>query len=91
MPGSYSSSKRGFALYSEEPLDAQNSLLNLLRPGDIFLTMGAGDNWKLGKAIADTLREGRTSQTSEKIRINHEEHDGLCTSIRFRDMAFRAQ
>ncbi len=67
-PGPNSSSKGGFALYSKEPLDAQNSLLDLLRPGDIFLTMGAGDNWKLGKAIADKLREGRTSQTSEKIQ-----------------------
>lgn len=47
---------RGFALYSEEPLDARDRLLDILRPGDIFLTMGAGDNWKLGKAIADQLR-----------------------------------
>ena len=24
-----------------------------LRPGDLFVTMGAGDNWKLGRALYD--------------------------------------
>ena len=26
-----------------------------LQPGDIFLTLGAGDNWKLAKALAERL------------------------------------
>jgi UDP-N-acetylmuramate--alanine ligase len=67
-PGPNPSGKGGFALYSDEPLDARDRLLENLRPGDIFLTMGAGDNWKLGKAIADRLRESRTSQPSGKIQ-----------------------
>jgi UDP-N-acetylmuramate--alanine ligase len=42
---------RGNVYYVEEPLDAQDLLRDLLRPGDLFLTMGAGDNWKLAKAL----------------------------------------
>ena len=37
--------------YIEEPLDAAPLLGELLRPGDLFLTMGAGDNWRLGQAL----------------------------------------
>lgn len=46
----------GFALYSEEPEDAAETLVRLLRPGDIFITMGAGDNWKLGRKIFELLK-----------------------------------
>ncbi len=46
-----------FIAYSEEPLDALKFLQGILRPGDIMLTMGAGDNWKLGRALADALRD----------------------------------
>lgn len=42
--------------YSEEPLGALNFLAAEVRPGDIVLTMGAGDNWKLGAALAERLR-----------------------------------
>jgi len=31
--------------------DAGESVRSLLRPGDIFLTMGAGDVWKLGEGV----------------------------------------
>lgn len=44
--------------YAEEPLDAAATLKNMMRPGDLFLTMGAGDNWKLGKALME--RRGGT-------------------------------
>ncbi|MDR2103586.1 MAG: UDP-N-acetylmuramate--L-alanine ligase [Treponema sp.] len=37
--------------YVEEPEKALGLLKDLLRPGDLFLTMGAGDNWKLGKIL----------------------------------------
>jgi UDP-N-acetylmuramate--alanine ligase len=37
--------------YFEEPLSAAAYLKENLREGDIFLTMGAGDNWKLGKKL----------------------------------------
>ncbi|AEF84250.1 UDP-N-acetylmuramate--L-alanine ligase [Treponema primitia ZAS-2] len=39
--------------YEEEPLGAVELLKGLLKPGDLLLTMGAGDNWKLGKALFD--------------------------------------
>jgi len=47
--------KKGFIAYADEPLEALNLLINLLQPGDIFLTLGAGDNWKLAKALAERL------------------------------------
>jgi UDP-N-acetylmuramate-alanine ligase len=33
-----------------------------LKPGDIFLTMGAGDNWKLGRALAALLEDKESVQ-----------------------------
>jgi len=44
--------------YYEEPLDAMAFLRAELRPGDLFVTMGAGDNWKLGKALYDEFSGG---------------------------------
>jgi UDP-N-acetylmuramate--alanine ligase len=34
-------------VYFEEPEDSIDELKELLRPGDLFVTMGAGDNFKL--------------------------------------------
>lgn len=45
--------------YFENPLDALDALASRLRPGDLFLTMGAGDNWKLGEALLERLRKGQ--------------------------------
>jgi UDP-N-acetylmuramate--alanine ligase len=42
--------------YFEEPIDAKDFLLKELNPGDLFITMGAGDNWKLGKAVFEALK-----------------------------------
>jgi UDP-N-acetylmuramate--alanine ligase len=39
------------ARYFEEPEDAVPFLAAELKQGDIFLTMGAGDNWKLGRQL----------------------------------------
>ncbi|WP_411048444.1 UDP-N-acetylmuramate--L-alanine ligase [Treponema primitia] len=39
--------------YIEEPVEAAELLKGILKPGDLFLTMGAGDNWKLGKLLFD--------------------------------------
>jgi UDP-N-acetylmuramate--alanine ligase len=47
--------------YTEEPPDAADLLRDILRPGDLFLTMGAGDNWKLGKALLEYYRRGGAS------------------------------
>ncbi|MDR2070374.1 MAG: UDP-N-acetylmuramate--L-alanine ligase [Treponema sp.] len=43
--------------YTGEPLEAAETLKKTLRPGDLFLTMGAGDNWKLGRLLADYYRD----------------------------------
>ncbi|MDR3343009.1 MAG: UDP-N-acetylmuramate--L-alanine ligase [Treponema sp.] len=42
---------RDTVYYIDEPEAAVEWLKALLRPGDLFLTMGAGDNWKLGRAL----------------------------------------
>jgi len=44
--------------YVDEPLDGVELVKGILRRGDLFITMGAGDNWKLGKELFDTVREG---------------------------------
>lgn len=44
-------------VYFEEPLSALDYVLSELRPNDLFITMGAGDNWKLGKAVWEKLIE----------------------------------
>jgi UDP-N-acetylmuramate--alanine ligase len=47
---------RGAVQYVEEPLEALDLLRQTLKPGDLFLTMGAGDNWKLGAALYNYYR-----------------------------------
>jgi UDP-N-acetylmuramate--alanine ligase len=42
--------------YFEEVMDAQPYLEKTLKNGDIFLTMGAGDNWPLGRSILESRR-----------------------------------
>lgn len=37
--------------YVAEPQEAAPLVQSLLREGDLFITMGAGDNWKLGKDL----------------------------------------
>jgi UDP-N-acetylmuramate--alanine ligase len=39
--------KRETVRYIDEPLDAFGPLKEILRPGDIFITIGAGNNWPL--------------------------------------------
>jgi UDP-N-acetylmuramate--alanine ligase len=43
--------KRDGVYYTAEPLEAEGLLTDLLKPGDLFLTMGAGDNWPLGEKL----------------------------------------
>ena len=50
-------SDRGFLLYSEEHKAATSRVFSLLRAHDIFITMGAGDNWKLGRAVLAQLKD----------------------------------
>jgi UDP-N-acetylmuramate--alanine ligase len=48
----------GTAFYFEDPDEAREPVLGLLREGDLFLTMGAGDNWKLGAWLLERERKG---------------------------------
>jgi UDP-N-acetylmuramate--alanine ligase len=41
----------GTMYFYEGVLEGIDDLTAILRPGDLFLTMGAGDNWKLGEAL----------------------------------------
>ncbi len=41
--------------YYHELEDAEPDLEELLQPGDLFITMGAGDNWRLGLALYNTF------------------------------------
>ncbi len=41
--------------YYEEPLGGVEAVARELEPGDLFVTMGAGDNWKLGRALLARL------------------------------------
>jgi UDP-N-acetylmuramate--alanine ligase len=41
--------------YTEEAADALPCLQKMLRPGDLFITMGAGDNWRLGRLLFDAF------------------------------------
>ncbi len=53
-------------MYFDEPMDAFADMKGMLRPGDLFLTMGAGDNWKLGAALlADRRASGDKRDTAE--------------------------
>ncbi len=47
--------KGGVVHYVDEPLDALDELIGELKEGDLFLTLGAGDNWKLGRAVLEAL------------------------------------
>jgi UDP-N-acetylmuramate--alanine ligase len=46
--------------YREEPEEAAELLEGILAPGDLFITMGAGDNWRLGKMLFDHAGAGES-------------------------------
>ncbi len=41
--------------YFDEPLDAVGYLTGSLQSGDVLVTMGAGDNWRVGRAVLEAL------------------------------------
>jgi UDP-N-acetylmuramate--alanine ligase len=45
------SRNRPRVMYFNEPVDAVPFLQSELRDGDLFVTMGAGDNWKIGRLL----------------------------------------
>jgi UDP-N-acetylmuramate--alanine ligase len=54
--------------YAEEPEDASPMLTEALRPGDLFITLGAGDNWKLGRKLLSFYKEKEVCEEKEKRR-----------------------
>jgi UDP-N-acetylmuramate--alanine ligase len=44
-------------VYFEEVMDAADYLKKELRAGDLFITLGAGDNWQLGKKLFREMPE----------------------------------
>jgi UDP-N-acetylmuramate--alanine ligase len=44
-------------LYYNEPDEAFDFLKDNLKEGDLFITMGAGDNWKLCVKIFDYFKQ----------------------------------
>ena len=44
--------------YYDSVLEGLGDISCVLKPGDLFLTMGAGDNWKLGLALLARIAEG---------------------------------
>ena len=43
--------------YYEEVMDSLGFISEVLKPGDLFITMGAGDNWKLGLKLYEKLKK----------------------------------
>jgi UDP-N-acetylmuramate--alanine ligase len=43
--------------YVDDPEAAAEEVAASLRPGDLFVTVGAGDNWKLGRAVLARLEQ----------------------------------
>lgn len=43
--------------YAAKDLDLNNTILAEIKSGDVFLTLGAGDGWKLGMDILENLRK----------------------------------
>jgi UDP-N-acetylmuramate--alanine ligase len=48
----------GEVYYVEEPPDAAEPLKKILKAGDLFLTLGAGNNWPLGEALFRYFKGG---------------------------------
>jgi UDP-N-acetylmuramate--alanine ligase len=43
------------AFFAAEPIALADTLVDLLSPGDVFLTLGAGDIWRLGEEVLRRL------------------------------------
>lgn len=47
--------------YIEDVMDALPVVQQLVRPGDLFITMGAGNNWQLGRALLEKLKRAEVT------------------------------
>jgi UDP-N-acetylmuramate--alanine ligase len=53
--------KKAEVYYVDEPLDAFEQLKQILKPGDLFLTLGAGSNWPLGVKLFEYFNRPTSS------------------------------
>ncbi|MFO7850697.1 MAG: UDP-N-acetylmuramate--L-alanine ligase, partial [Spirochaetia bacterium] len=49
--------RRSNVRYFHEVMGAEEYLSRHLRRGDLFLTIGAGDNWRIGEKLRNTFAE----------------------------------
>lgn len=49
--------KHEHAFYSEKSPDQVKQFTNVLNPGDVFITLGAGDGWKLGVDVLESFKK----------------------------------
>jgi UDP-N-acetylmuramate--alanine ligase len=47
----------GEVYYIDEPLDALEPVKKILKNGDLFITLGAGNNWPLGLALFNSFQK----------------------------------
>ena len=57
---------RGDVYFFEKVEDAEKQCRTLLTSGDVFITMGAGDNWKLGRWLLEEASLGDRDRRSRK-------------------------
>jgi UDP-N-acetylmuramate--alanine ligase len=57
VAASRSAAGAGDTFYVDEPEDAFAQLCEMLKPADIFITLGAGNNWTLGKKLFNFYKE----------------------------------
>jgi UDP-N-acetylmuramate--alanine ligase len=58
----------GEVYYIDEPLDAFEPVKKLLKSGDLFITLGAGNNWPLGVELFNYFKNRENSATGAGTR-----------------------
>ena len=65
--------------YFENPVDAYDACRMLLKPGDLFITLGAGDNWKLGRRLFDSFSDKIAASDNSETLSEKKEHGRTIT------------
>jgi len=55
--------------YSDDPMEGFELMKGMLGQGDLFVTMGAGDNWKLGKELFNYFRQREPIQKTPAMKM----------------------
>ena len=53
--------------YFDEFTETVNFCKDFLKEGDLFITMGAGNNWQIGKDLFNELQDGQVSTTGQSM------------------------